>query len=107
MEKTRKSQIVYAGPRNLCQHSTTDLTRGIMINEGKQSALSKVQSFKQSKTTSIFNKNSIYHQRAGKTSLLHLRGVDFMHFNTCCTFMCCLGVGTACFKANGRTLMVK
>ena len=26
---------------------------------------------------------SIYHQRAGKTSLFHMRGVDFTHFNTC------------------------
>ena len=25
-----------------------------------------------------------YHT-AGKTSLFHMRGVDFMHFNTCCT----------------------
>ena len=29
---------------------------------------------------------SIYHQRAGETSLFHRRGVDFTHFNTCCTF---------------------
>ena len=31
---------------------------------------------------------SIYHQRAGRTSLFHMRGVDFTHFNTCCTFNC-------------------
>ena len=54
MEKTRKFQIVYAGLTNLCQHSTTDLARGIMRNERKQSALSKVRSFKHSKTTSSF-----------------------------------------------------
>ena len=28
----------------------------------------------------------IYHQRAGKTSLFHMREVDFTHINTCCTF---------------------
>ena len=28
---------------------------------------------------------SIYHQRAGKTSLFHMRGVDFTHFNASCT----------------------
>ena len=54
MEKTQKFQIVYVGPTNLCQHSTTDLARGIMTNERKQSALSKVRSFKHSKTTSGF-----------------------------------------------------
>ena len=27
---------------------------------------------------------SIYHQRAGKTSLFHMRGVDFTYFKTCC-----------------------
>ena len=40
---------VYAGPTNLCQHSTTDLARGIMTNECKQSALSE-----HSETTSSF-----------------------------------------------------
>ena len=29
---------------------------------------------------------SIYHHRTGKTSLFHMRGVDFTHFNTGCTF---------------------
>ena len=29
---------------------------------------------------------SIYHQRAGKANLFHMRGVDFTHFNTCCPF---------------------
>ena len=32
MEKTRKFQIVYAGLSNICQHSITDLVRGIMMN---------------------------------------------------------------------------
>ena len=54
MEKTRKSQTVFAGPTNLCQHSTTDLARDIMMNERKQSVLSKAGSFKHSKTTSSF-----------------------------------------------------
>ena len=27
---------------------------------------------------------SMYHQRTGETSLFHMRGVDFTHFNTCC-----------------------
>ena len=44
----------YAGPTNLCQHSTTDLVRGIMTNERKQSALSKARFFRHSKTTSSF-----------------------------------------------------
>ena len=35
MEKIRKFQIVYAGPTNFCQHSTTDVTTGIMMNERK------------------------------------------------------------------------
>ena len=54
MEKTRKFQIVYinAGLTNLCQHSTTDLARGLMMNEHKQSALLKARCFKHSKTTS-------------------------------------------------------
>ena len=79
-----KFQIVYAGLTNLCQHSTstTDLARGIMTNEHKQSALSKAQSFKHSKLQTAFL-YSIYHQRAGKTSLLHMRGGDFTPFNTC------------------------
>ena len=50
-----------------------------------QSALSKIRSFQHSKPTSSFL-YSIYHQRAGKTSLFHMRGVDFTHFNTYCTF---------------------
>ena len=29
---------------------------------------------------------SIYHQRADKTNLFHMRGANFTHFNTCCTF---------------------
>ena len=29
---------------------------------------------------------SMYPQRAGKTSLFHMRAVDSTHFNTCCTF---------------------
>ena len=29
---------------------------------------------------------TIYHQGAGKTSLIHMRGVEFTHSNTCCTF---------------------
>ena len=75
MEKTRKFQIVYVGLTNICQHSTTDLARGIMTNEHRQSALSKARSFKHSKTTSSFS-YSIYHQQAGKTSLFHMRGVE-------------------------------
>ena len=39
MYKTRKFQIIYASPTNLCQHPTTDLSRGIMMNERKQSVL--------------------------------------------------------------------
>ena len=33
MGKTGKFQIFHAGLTNLCQHSTTDLARGIMTNE--------------------------------------------------------------------------
>ena len=54
MGKTRKFQIVYAGRTNLCQYSTTALTRGIMTNERKKTALSKARSLKHSKTTSSF-----------------------------------------------------
>ena len=81
---TPKFQIVYAGPTNLSQHSTTDLAKGIMTNERTQSVLSKAQSFKHFKTTSRFFV-FIFHQRAGNTSLFHMRGVDFTHFNICCT----------------------
>ena len=39
-------------------------------------------------------------KRAGKTRLFHMKGVDFTHFNTCCTLidvvrmnsLCCLGI---------------
>ena len=72
MEKTRTFQIVSVGPTNLCQHSTTDLARGIMTNERKQSVLSKVQSFKHLKLQDFLH--SIYHQLTGKTSLFHMRG---------------------------------
>ena len=37
MERTRKLQIVYVGFTNLCQHSTTDLARGIMVRVRLQS----------------------------------------------------------------------
>ena len=36
MERRRTFQIVHVGPTNICQHSTTDLARGIMTNERKQ-----------------------------------------------------------------------
>ena len=58
MKKSRKFQIVYAGPTNLCQHRTTNFARGIMTNERTQSVLWKARSFRHSKTTSsdlIFN----------------------------------------------------
>ena len=51
MEKTRKFQIVYAVLTNLCQHSTTDLAKGMTTDERKQSALSKAGSFSHCKTT--------------------------------------------------------
>ena len=75
MEKTRKFQIVYEGLKNLCQHSTTDLARGTMRNECKRSALSKARSIKINipKLQAAFL-YSIYHQRAGKTNLVHIRG---------------------------------
>ena len=85
MEKTRNFQTVYAGLTDLCQYSSTDLARGIMTNEHKQSMLAKVRSSKHSKTISIFL-YSMYHQGAGKISLFHMRGIAFKHFNTCCTF---------------------
>ena len=44
------------------------------MNQRKQSALSKVRSFKHTKTFWY----SLYHHRAGKTSLFHIRGVDFI-----------------------------
>ena len=78
MEKTPKIQIVYEGTTHLCQHSTTDLVRGIMTKERKQSVLWKARSFKHSKTTSSFS-YSIYHQRAGKTCLFHMRGGGRYH----------------------------
>ena len=45
------------------------------------------RSFKHSKTTSnVLVTYSIYHQRAGKTNLFHMRGCQFHAFNTWCTF---------------------
>ena len=43
-----------------------------------------MRSLKHFKTTSSFFVFNL-HQRAGKTSLFHMRGVDFTHFNTCFT----------------------
>ena len=54
MGKTRTFQIVYLGPTNLCQRPTIDLTRNIISNERKQSALSKVRSFNHSKVQTAF-----------------------------------------------------
>ena len=74
MEKTRKFQIVYAGPTNLCQHFTTDLARGIMTNEHKQSLLfaNDLLNILKLQAALLY---SIYHQRiACKTSLFHRRG---------------------------------
>ena len=82
MEKTRKFQIVYAGPKNLCEHSTADLARG----NNDERTLSKARSFKHSKLQAAFCIQLLFHQRAGKTSLFHMRGGGVTHFNTCCTF---------------------
>ena len=60
---------------------TNFLARGIMTNERIQSALSKARTFKHSKIIQAAFLCLIYHQRAGKTSLFHMRGVDFAHFN--------------------------
>ena len=70
--------------RNICYHCTTDLARDIMTDERKQSALSNDHS-NILKLQAVFS-HSYYYQRAGKTSLFHMRGVDFTHVNTCCTF---------------------
>ena len=71
MEKTRNFQIVYAGPTNLC-HFVDNLR---CLRHDLSDMLKLQAAF-------LY---SIYHQRAGKPSLFHMRGVDFMHFNTCCT----------------------
>ena len=52
--KTRNFQIVYVDPTNLCQHSTTDLERGKMTNERKQSVLLQARSSKHSKLQATF-----------------------------------------------------
>ena len=85
MEKTRKFQIDYVGLTNLCQHSTTDLVRGIITTNVNNLRCGRHHLSTILKLQAAFL-YSIYHQRAGKTSLLHMRGVDFTHFNTCCTF---------------------
>ena len=56
-----------------------------MTNECKQSACRRhnLSNILKLQATFLY---SIYHQRAGKTSLFHVRGIDFTHFNTCCTF---------------------
>ena len=38
--------------------------------------------------------HSIYHQRAGKTNLFHMRGGRFHAFNTLCTFKTAMGMVT-------------
>ena len=83
MEKIWKFQIVYAGLKNLCQHSTTDLARAIMTNEHKRGRRHNLSNILKLEAAFLY---SIYHQQAGKTSLFHMRGVDFTYFKTCCTF---------------------
>ena len=48
---------------------------------------------------------SIYHQRTGKTSFFHMRGVDITHFNACCTFNICT-FNTQVF-GNGEVLLAQ
>ena len=72
MENGRKILIVYAGPKNLSQHSTTDLAKGIMTNERKQSEL-YINDLPNILKLQVAVLYSIY-QRAGKTSLFHSRG---------------------------------
>ena len=86
MEKTQKFQKLNPGPTNLCQHITADLARGIMTNVNnlrrRRHDLSNILKWQ---AAFLY---SPYHQRAGKSqaSLFHMRGVDFTHFDTCCTF---------------------
>ena len=83
MEKTRKFQVFNAGLTNLFQYFTTDLARGIMTNERKHSALSKARFFKHSENTSTIS-FFVFNLLPTSSSLFHMRGVDFTHFNTCC-----------------------
>ena len=78
MEKTRTFQMVYAGPTNLCQQSTTDLARGIMMNELKNLHCRRHDLSNILKQQAAFL-YSIYH-RAGKTSLFHMKGSIFHAF---------------------------
>ena len=55
-----------------------------MTNEHKQSALSKARPFKHVKLQAAFLQ-SIYHKRAGTSSLFHMEAVDFTHCNTVAT----------------------
>ena len=55
-----------------------------MPDERKQSALSKAR-FKHSINTSSFFRFQFITNEQVKY-LFHTRGVDFMYFNTCCTF---------------------
>ena len=83
-------QLVYVGLTNLCQHSTTHLTRGIMTNEHKQSALSKARSFKHSKTRSSFL-YSIYHQRTLISTAVEMISRVFNNYRS-------IQIGFLCFQ---------
>ena len=69
MDKPQKFQMVYAGPTNLCERSTTDLARGMMANEREQCRRHNLSNILK-QAAFLY---SIYHQQAGKTSLFHMR----------------------------------
>ena len=85
MEKTRKFQIVYAGLTNLCQH-IPQLTsreaywwRNVNYLHCRRLDLSNIL-----KLQAAFL-YSIHHGEQVKL-VFQMRGVDFTHFNYCCTF---------------------
>ena len=102
MEKTRKFQIVYVACTNLCKQTNWPCERPYETGDSPAATLShwgQVSSRKQSECGMYGLSNileliptflySIYHQRAGKTNLFHMRGGRFHAGNTLCTFNIC------------------
>ena len=91
MEKSRNFQIIYAGRTNLERHyGTGDSPAAILSHWGQASSRKQsecgrhgLSNIRKLQATFLY---SIYHQRAGKTNLFHMRGGRFHAGNTLCTF---------------------
>ena len=99
MEKTRNFQIGYGARTNLCKQTnwlreipyetgvspTATLSHWGQASSRKQSECGRHGLSNILKLQAMFL-YSIYHERAGKTNLFHMRGGRFHAGNTLCTF---------------------